>query len=146
MRIVENFDANFSKEPSGCWVWTRAKSAGYGVFRANWKLIHAHRHSWELSNGPIPKKMCVLHRCDNPSCVNPAHLFLGTMSDNTQDMIKKGRHKTQCAEVKIAAKLSRAEVLEIRSSVLSGVSAARKFKVSPSTISQIRLRKIWKDV
>jgi hypothetical protein len=74
-----------------CWLWTGARHPfGYGmvVLGRRW---YAHRLAWTLSNGPIPAGMCVLHRCDNPPCVNPTHLFLGTFRDNTADMHAKGR-------------------------------------------------------
>lgn len=77
-----------------CWTWTACTHHqwGYGHFRAGGKLVTAHRYSWELHNGPIPPGMRVCHRCDNPPCVRPAHLFLGTDADNAHDMIAKGRH------------------------------------------------------
>ena len=80
------------KQKSGCWEWTGSKfKSGYGQVRIKRKLARAHRIAWELVNGPIPKGMCVLHRCDNPPCVNPDHLFLGTQSENMQDMVEKDR-------------------------------------------------------
>lgn len=78
-----------------CWLWMGAKSKGYGRYRivrgANSR--RCHRVSWELAHGPIPPGMVVMHSCDNPSCVNPAHLSLGTQRDNVHDAIAKGRHK-----------------------------------------------------
>lgn len=77
-----------------CWLWTGATNEhGYGKLSANgsWRL--AHRVSWNLSNGEIPDNLQVLHRCDTPACVNPAHLFLGTHADNMRDMKQKGRWK-----------------------------------------------------
>ena len=76
-----------------CWIWLAGKSsAGYGSFRTDaWKHVYAHRLSWELMRGPIPDGLLVLHHCDNPSCVNPDHLFLGTNRDNVLDALKKGR-------------------------------------------------------
>lgn len=78
-----------------CWVWTgsRLKSGGYGLFCEGGITHRAHRRSWELSHGEIPGGLFVLHRCDNPPCVRPSHLFLGTQADNNKDMTSKGRHR-----------------------------------------------------
>ena len=78
-----------------CWNWTAAKSKGYGqIGDGNGKLIYAHRMAWELVYGPIKEGMCVLHKCDNPSCVNPMHLFLGSIADNARDMSAKLRGRS----------------------------------------------------
>lgn len=74
-----------------CWNWTAWKYQGYGYFNVNGKLMGTHRFSWILHNGAIPDALCVLYHCDNPSCVKPDHLFIGTKQDNTDDMIAKGR-------------------------------------------------------
>lgn len=79
--------------PDECWLWTAGKSdSGYGVFGVGKATDKASRISWRLERGPIPEGMHVLHRCDNPPCVNPAHLFLGTNDDNVRDMLEKGRN------------------------------------------------------
>lgn len=86
-----------SAGPSGCWIWTGGKfNHGYGRFWAAGKSIQAHRASWLLHNGGIPHDgsfhgICVCHHCDVPACVNPNHLFLGTVNDNNQDRVNKGR-------------------------------------------------------
>jgi len=83
----------FVNKTDECWLWQGAKvgQGGYGNFGVDKKHHLAHRVSYELANGPIPDGMWVLHRCDNPPCVNPDHLFLGTRSDNMKDAHQKGR-------------------------------------------------------
>jgi hypothetical protein len=107
--IVERFFAKV-QITEGCWLWRGAQKGrhyvtrtGYGHFALNGrKQVAAHRWSWIHFHGPIPAGLFVCHTCDNPVCVNPAHLFLGTVKDNALDMVAKGRHgalrlrKTHC--------------------------------------------------
>lgn len=96
---VARFWAKVDKSggPDACWIWTASKvPSGYGSFGVNGRLFGAHRIAWVLENGQIPHDgsyhgMCVCHKCDNPACCNPAHLFLGTNMDNARDREKKGR-------------------------------------------------------
>jgi hypothetical protein len=85
---------------TGCWEWMRAKINGYGVLSVKSRAIKAHRIAWELFRGPIPAGMLVCHTCDNRACINPAHLYVGTYTNNNHDIIeRRGHHnsnKTHC--------------------------------------------------
>lgn len=94
---MERFWAKVDRRgPDDCWEWTAGcNRKGYGKFSLDGATRQSHRISWELANGQIPEGLCVLHRCDNPPCCNPAHLFLGTHADNHADRSLKGRHANQ---------------------------------------------------
>lgn len=131
---------------TGCWEWTASKtSSGYGKIFVVGKLRAAHRVSYEMRHGAIPNGMRVLHRCDNPACINPDHLFLGSDADNVADMISKGRQQKGSRHYK--AKLSENDVRAIRSAKNETPNnLAKQFGVTAATISFIRSGKIWKHV
>lgn len=139
---------------SGCWLWTGSyMQQGYGVFYSKWTgekvATLAHRASWELHSGAIPEGMCVCHRCDNPACVNPDHLFLGTNQDNVDDKVKKGRQSRLPGERNPKAKLTEGEVSSIRLSLAAGadtVDLALRYGVTLGTIHHIAKRLTWKHV
>ena len=128
---------------SDCWLWVGAADRqGYGRIKTSTTVL-AHRKSWEIHNGPIPDGLLVCHKCDNPPCVRPDHLFLGTNDDNMADMVQKGRAPRQ-------SRLTDIEVATIRRRYADGErwprSLAREFGVSRSTIYYIVRRKTWVHV
>jgi len=132
-----------------CWIWMKAKTEnGYG--RANRKGEFAHRIAWKLTNGDIPKGLFVLHKCDNPPCCNPEHLFLGTREDNMADMWNKGRGKLpphKQFEENGQAKLTKAKASEIRTLRSKGWTypqLANKFNVSRALIWQVLRGAVWR--
>ena len=136
-----------SSGPDGCWNWTRSRTNfgnGYGQFWDGKKFLRAHRFAWETLNGPIPFGMCVCHTCDNMTCCNPNHLYLGTHQDNMNDRTKKKRHNY--GEKNNTAKLSEQDVINIRSMKGKYKEIAQIYNVDPSQISRIINRKTWRHI
>ena len=151
---------------STCWLWTGTTARfGYGSIRVNGRYRVAHRFSWELAHGSIPKGLFILHHCDVPGCVKPAHLFLGTQRDNSLDMHRKKRHPwsngrpgnpmgihtiVTRGEISGMAKLTDEKVREIRRLYIRGktsqIRLARQFGVDQTTISRILLRQTWNHI
>lgn len=125
--------------PDACWLWTRQRTAkGYGIFSwSRQEPRRAHRVAWELVNGPIPDGLNALHRCDNPPCVNPSHLWLGTTADNNADMTAKGRARRNGNTVLTAARGERHSSRTHPESVLRG-SAHWKTKLTEDDVREIR--------
>lgn len=138
VKIVEN---------NKCWIWIGTiNKAGYGQLHHNKHLYLAHRLSWMIYNGAIPKGLGVLHHCDNPSCVNPSHLFLGTSKDNVADKVSK--HRQAIGEKQGCSKLSELQVKEIKRNIgiIPTKELALRYNVSTTLIRYIKIKKLWKHV
>lgn len=137
-----------------CWEWNGAKGeAGHGQIRIDKKSRQAHRIMFEIHYGPVPEGDNVLHRCDNPPCVNPGHLFSGTQKQNMDDMWAKGRQQEYVDQPLGSkhpnAKLLENDVLELRRLRESGStykSLAERFGISKSTVADIVSRKNWRHI
>ena len=145
-RFIKHIKAN---KETRCWEWTRAlDKGGYGIFNVNRKPVSAHRWSYEYFKGKIPKGLYVLHKCDNPKCIRPSHLFLGTNQDNTKDRHIKGRSAS--GEAVGTSLLTKSEVLMIRRIYKKGdctqKSLANTFNVSRACIQAVVTRRNWQNV
>lgn len=147
--LREAFEQRISPEPNtGCWLWVGSVSDhGYGALRpkpvnGRSPRVLAHRFSWELHRGPIAAGLCVCHRCDNRLCVNPDHLFLGTVQENNADMLAKGRHAH--GERAPSARFTDADVAEMLRRYLGGErqkSIAASFGTVASVVSHAMRRR-----
>lgn len=133
--------------PKACWPWLAYRNRdGYGTLQVDRKSKMAHRLAWEAAQGPIPNGMFVLHHCDNPSCCNPAHLWLGTLADNNRDRDRKGRGADRRGERAGGAKLTESDVLAIRAAAGTRGAIAMRFGISLSAVTYIRQGKRWGHV
>lgn len=126
-----------------CWNWTGSKHKfGYGEFRIGRTLFRCHRYSYEIHKGEIPEGLGINHTCDNPSCVNPDHLYAGTAQQNVTDALNRERHTNRI--------LTKDQVIQIRSLLkdpsLNPNKISKLFNVLPITIYNIRDRKTWKHL
>lgn len=153
-RVAAKLD--ISGGPSACWLWTGPRDRkGYGRLsrgRRGEGMVSAHRAAWELAHGPIPAGMFVCHRCDNPPCCNPAHLFVGTASDNNRDMREKGRyvHVAVVGTDHGSAKLNPEAVREIRRAWEEDRTKQRdlaaRFGVNQQVVWSVIHRRAWAHV
>jgi len=138
--------------PNGCWVWTGYRQRfGHGWLG---RRGLAHRHAWELLKGPLPADKCLLHKCDNPPCVNPAHLYLGDRADNARDSVSKDRHAR--GERNRRNKLTEAQVIEIKQKFRkegthqgarsNAKELAAEYGVGDGAITAIVYGRYWKHV
>lgn len=139
------------KEVGECWEWIGAvEKDGYGVFQGAVLGImyhRAHRFSWAFhTQSRIPKGMFICHSCDNPRCVNPAHLWMGTLRENYEDMVRKGRRSTQRGENSHRAKLTEEEAKQILLDPRPYAEIAATFRVARSTITSVKNRESWAHI
>lgn len=147
--MPERFYSKLAFGNSDCWIWRgHVDNIGYGRFPYNGEN-KAHRVSYSLHKGEIPKGMLVMHSCDNRQCVNPDHLSIGTQKENMQDMASKGRGKSPklFGAKNPMSKLTKEKVDQIRLLCSSGEkqsNVAKSFSVSPMTVSRIVRKELWK--
>lgn len=158
---LKDFNVTFARrfwakvrEGSGCWEWTgKLTKKGYGTLRPGGResaRVRAHRASWILHYGALPAGACVLHKCDNPPCVRPSHLFLGSHKDNVADCVRKGRRAPPIrGSSNKSAKLKESDIPQIRALLSQGVrqrDTGRLYGVSQATILHINQGKAWAHV
>jgi len=148
-KSVIKFMEKFEYSENNCWEWKACKNyGGYGVMRVNKINILATHFIWIFLHGDIPDNKIICHRCDNPGCINPSHLFLGDHNDNVQDMIKKGRARKARGIAVNTNKLNENQVIEIRKMYFENnimqKDIAKKYNVTPNAIRAILIRKSWK--
>lgn len=137
-----------------CWEWrghrqtpVAADAPTYGIVQREGRRIYAHRHAYELVNGPIPPGFVVRHTCDNPPCINPAHLEVGTQAENIRDAVERGRHFCPVGERNPGARITREQAEEVRRAFRAreadGQTLADRFGIARSTVYGIAAGRSW---
>lgn len=157
--IRSEFYKRVGRSENGCLEWAGAMhEQGYGMFWyrptekrgiGNWKAKKAHRMAWELEHGAIPDGLCVCHTCDNRKCVDVKHLWLGTNTDNTHDMISKGRDRKARGEANRSTPFTEQDVRSMRQAYAAGVKQtelAKRFNTYQGTVGRIVRRETWGHV
>ena len=148
-RLIRHMEIN---KTTGCWEWQGSKRSGYGRMiigsrtDGTRKTVSTHRLSYELNYGEIPQGMEICHKCDNPCCINPDHLFAGTRQDNIDDRERKGRNNPPKGEKHAKAKLTERDVIDIRNKRAAGKSfgkLAKEYGVHKKTIQNAVSGKSW---
>ena len=150
-RIKQFWTKSVIKDLFSCWEWIGATGEkGYGIMKWDGRLQVASRIAWQIVRGIIPDGLCVCHRCDNPPCVRPSHLFLGTQSDNINDMVSKKRNNDPKGEDHGRSKLTNKDVFKIRklwkTRLFYQTTLAKKYQVHVVTINRICNRRNWKHI
>lgn len=144
--LEERFLSRFKKHNNTCWEWIAHKDKdGYGILPTNGNAVRAHRYSIEYYKGINPVGYVVCHSCDNPSCVNPDHLFIGRPVDNVADMIKKKRDRL-IGSRNNKAKLNEKQALAIFNSKEPNHVLALQYGVSTSTIKRVKAKTLWRHI
>lgn len=132
-------------DANGCLIWQGAKFRfGYGTITTpGRRKRRTHCVAWELANGPIPPGMCVCHKCDVPACINPDHLFLGTIADNNADKLRKGRNVAHPGERNGRARLTAAQVREIIGDHRRQIDIAAEYGIKQAQVSRIKRGQTW---
>jgi len=133
-----------------CWEWIGSKNnKGYGRINVNGINRIASRIAYKLFKPDFNRHLCVLHKCDSPSCVNPFHLFLGTTLDNNLDMVAKGRHNSgprPAGESHVHSRLTDKQVKAIREAEGTQREIAKRFNISQAVVCNVRNKKAWAHV
>jgi len=131
-KVKGRFLSKIKKQKTGCWEWQAGLRTGYGIIKVEGKSLGAHRLSWMIYNGDMPEGLYVCHKCDNPKCVNPDHLFIGSHSDNMKDAFNKGRliiPKGRGFEINhypLNTKIPKTKAIEVKAAVFNRESRTLK--------------------